>query len=315
MSEDLARKLMAAVCCGACLTGGTAVWGQTPTAESRQRAARPIEDGPSVELDVNWRLSFRSDVRGAETDVQVNHVGVGVTVSGSIEEKFRLIFGVDGEYLNYDFTNGELIMPAGSEPFDDLYGGGLSLAGTYSFEGPWSVTVGGFFRASGESGAEASESIFGGGFAAVGYAFSEGSWVSIGLGSSSRLEDDATVFPYIAVRIPISERVRLESRGLGVAVIATLSEELEFALKGAYENRQFRLNDDRPAYREGVLRDTRVPIGAELIWKPLEGLMVSLEGGAVVYQEFEFLTSGGDEISDFETEPAAFVGLRFEYRF
>ena len=58
-----------------------------------------------------------------------------------------------------------------------------------------------------------------------------------------------------------------------------------------------------------------MPVGLELAWKPIAGLTLAVEGGVAVYQEYEFLNSSGDHISDVNTEPAPYVGLRFEYTF
>jgi hypothetical protein len=277
-------------------------------------AAKPAE-GPSVVLDVSSRLAFRADIKSSDADVLVSHTGAGVMISGMAAERLRLTFGVDGEYAYYDFDRGSSIMPAGSEPFDDLYSAGLTLAGTYMLDGPWSITAGGVVRYAAESGADFGDSIYGGGFLAVGYAFSERSFIGIGAGVQSRLEDDAAFFPYISVRHRFSDDLRFESRGLGAALIYTVSQQVEIGLKAAYESRQFRLNDDRPAFQDGVLVDKRVPVGLEVAWTPVPELSLIFEAGAVVWQEFEFRGSNGRKIDDFETEVAPFIGLRLEYRF
>jgi hypothetical protein len=279
-------------------------------------AGRP-EDAPVVTLNADSRLTFRSDIRGSDADVLVSHTGLGVDIDGPIGEKFRFGAGISGEYAYYDFKNPRSFMPAGSEGFEDLYSVAGSLRGTYFLNESWSLTAIGFVRASGEDDADVGDSITGGGFFVVGYAFSKDLRVGFGLGGTSRLEDDALVIPYISLLWNINDRVRLATEGLSVLLSADLDEakQWELGLRGAFELRDYRLDDSRPGFRDGVVADERFPIGLELVWKPVDGLRLTLEGGAVVYQRFEFIEDGGDELDDFETDPAPYVGLRVEYRF
>ncbi|MDX2114348.1 MAG: DUF6268 family outer membrane beta-barrel protein [Planctomycetota bacterium] len=289
---------------------------QSTGADAPLRGARPADmTAPVVTIDADSRLAFRADVQGTDADVLVNHSGLGVTVSGALSESFRLTFGVDGELSYYDFGDGRSIMPGGDEPFEDLYSAGMTLVGTWTFSEPWSLTTGGFLRGAGESDVDVGDAIFGGGFAALGYSFTEKSRIAFGVGVSSQLEDEPRFFPYIATRMQLTEALRLESRGLGIAVISTINEQWEAGLKISYENRQFRLNDDRDAWRNGVMRDARVPVGVEVTWRPVQAFSLVMEAGAIVYQEFEFLNERGVKIEDFETEPAPFIGVRLEYRF
>lgn len=296
-----------------------------PTAERGRdvdSAPRPLgpgrpDDAPVFTIRADSRLTFRSDIRGTDTDVLVSHSGVGFDVDGPLGDKFRFGASIRGEIGYYDFNNPRSFMPAGEDGFEDLYTLGGTLRGTYFIDDNWNLTGIGFVRAAGESDADIGESITGGGFFVVGYAFSKDLRVGFGVGGTSRLEDDALVIPYISLLWNINDRVRLSTEGLGVLLSADLDEakNWEFGIRGGFELRDYRLDDSRPGFRDGVVADTRVPVGLELVWKPVDGLRLTLEGGAVVYQRFKFVEDGGDELDDFETDPAPFIGLRAEYRF
>lgn len=285
-------------------------------------APRPLMSGRegqpwSVLLSGDSRLTFRSDVRGSDADVLVSHTGAGVDLDGPLGENLRLGFGVAGEWGYYDFGNGSSIMPAGSDDFDDLFTLSTNLRVTYLIDESWGLTAFGFARAAGESDADVGDSITGGGALVASYAFSKDLRLGFGLGATSRLEDDAIVIPYLSIYWAINDRVRLTSKGLGLLLSADLDEakRWEIGFRGAFEFRDYRLDDSRPGFRDGVVSDERVPLGVELAWKPVDGLRLTLEGGAVVYQRYEFISGAGDELDDFETDPAPFIGLRVEYRF
>lgn len=277
----------------------------------------PVEESSplKITLSADPRLTFRAEVRDAESDVLVSNNGFDVRGVWTVNPDFRLIFGVGGEVSVYDWDDGEAVMPGGSEPFEDVYSANTLVAGRLTVSGPWAVIVGGLARAQGESDADFGDSVTWGGFVAAGYNFSREAWIDFGVGAFTRLDDDPLVIPYLNLRYPISERVRLEVGGLDAAIVAEMSDTVEVALRGRVEYRDFRLNDSRPAWSDGIVRDLRVPIGLEVAWKPIGGLTLALEGGAAVYQEYEFLDDDGDHLSDVETEPAPYIGFRIEYTF
>jgi hypothetical protein len=287
---------------------------ELPEPGRQEAPGRPV----TVVLDAESRLYFRSDIRGeGDADVLVSHTGAGVTVIGRASEDLRVTFNIGGQFDDYDWSNAESVLPGGSEAFEDLWGARILLAGRQRIRGPWNVVLGGLARAQGEGEADFGDSLTGGGFLAAGYDLGPASWIDFGVGVFSRLEDDPLVIPYVSFRVPIDEEknIRLEGDGLSVAVVASISPVLDVSLRGGVEFRDFRLDDSRPAWRDGIVRDFRVPVGIELAWKPAAGLTLALEGGVAVYQEYEFFDDDGDDLGDVETDPAPFIGLRIEYRF
>lgn len=280
-------------------------------------SSSPVDDSSPLTIIVSAapRLTFRADTRNADADVLVSHNHLGLTLIAEVNPDLRLTVALNGGIFFYDWGGSNAVFPGASDSFEDLYSTSLLVAARQTINGPWALILGGIGRAQWEQDADLADSITGGGFIAGGYTFNEGSWIDFGLGVFTSLEDDAYVVPYLNIRMPLSDRVRIEAQGLSLGIVAALTDEIDFKLKGEVEFRDFRLNDSRPAWRDGIVRDLRIPIGGEFSWRPIGGLTLSIEGGVVVYQEYEFADDEGEELSDVETEPAAFIGLRLEYRF
>ncbi len=274
--------------------------GDAPVAESS-----PVK----LTLSADPRITFRADVRDSDADVLVSNNGFDARINWTVNPDLRIIFGVGGEISYYDWGGSNAVFPGASDSFEDVYTANFLVVGRQTVSGPWAVILGGLGRVQGESGANFGDSLTAGGFVGAGYSFSKESWIDFGVGVFSRLEDDPLVIPYLNLRLPINDRVRFEVSGLDAAIVAEVSDTVEVALKGRVEYRDFRLDDSRPAWSNGVVTDLRVPIGLEVAWMPVPGLTLAIEGGVTVYQEFEFLDSDGDHLSDVETEPAPYIGL------
>lgn len=297
------------------LVAGAALARPDPSS-SELRGYSGGEDSPvEVTFSADPRLTFRGDIRGSDADVLVSNNGFDARLNWTVNPDFRLVFGVGGEVSYYDWGGSSAVFPGASDSFEDVYSANVLVVGRHTVSGPWSFILGGIGRVQGESGADFGDSVTAGGFVGAGYNFSKSSWIDFGVGVFTRLDDDPLVIPYLNVRFPISDRVRLEIGGLDLGIVAKTSETVEVALRGRVEYRDFRLDDSRPAWRDGIVRDLRVPVGLEVAWKPVAGLTLAVEGGVAVYQEYEFLDDDGDHLSDVETEPAPYIGLRIEYTF
>lgn len=269
----------------------------------------------SVSLKLSSSVQFRTDLRDTPGDVLIGRSGLRVVFSGSPAEKLLLSASIGLEGNWYDFDDPSALIPGESDPFDDLYGLQLFVSPTWLIDDRWSITVGGFASVAGETDAEAGDAVTGGGFIGAGYAFSPEFRLTLGAGAATRLEDDTRLIPVISFAWQVSDTVSLESSGLSLRLTAELAPNFDFSLFGGFESREFRLDDSRAALPEGVVRDQQAPIGAELIWRPIEKLSIGLGGGAIIYQEIEILDSDGDKLNGIDTDPVGFVSLRVEYRF
>ncbi len=288
----------------------------TQSAETLPPPAAPAPDGGAVvTLFGEGRLTFRANLRSSPGDVQIWNAGSGASIRFPVGEQWRLNFRVHGEYSNYDFSGATALVPGAADPFDDLYEAGIGVVAHRALSGPWSLTLGAYIRSAGEPGAEFGDTLWGGGFAGIGYRFNESFRLTLGGGFTSRLEDNAEFVPFIAFTWQITERLRLETQGFDLVLTWEPRTWLDVYAHGSWEYRQFRLDDDRAALPGGVIRDNRFPVGAGVAFKPFDGLRIAVEGGAIVYQEFDVLSSSGNQITDVETEAAAYIMLRIEYQF
>ncbi len=287
-----------------------------PATGSRATPAPRSETGPlDFKLNAGGTYTFQSDIDDSNADVSSARTDLGFNIGWNAAETLRFDLLIDGELSFYDWNNAAAILPGASEPFDDLFSTGLSLGARWRFSDPWSLAGGVFVRSGWESGADLADGITVGGFGAVGYQFTPNFSVLLGAGVTSRLDDNITPFPFIGFRWFINDKLRLTSRGLGLDLTYSVSDEFDVTLGGGLDRREYRLTEDHGALPDGVVRADRVPIGVEFAWKPVEGLKLALTGGALVYQHFEFLNENGGEVLEIETDPAAFVGVRVEWSF
>ncbi|MBC7834953.1 MAG: hypothetical protein H7Y88_07610 [Phycisphaerales bacterium] len=260
---------------------------------------------------------------GTQGEVSIARASTGLTFLGPIGDRARLNIDLTGEVSWYNFENGgALLPPASALPagtvtdslFDEVYEVGVAPILAFVIDEQWSWFLGGGVRASGESGADIGESLTYGGFGGARYAFSEDLALSFGLGVRTRLEDDPYVLPVLGLEWQINDKVRFATEGLGARVTAAIDDEWSVWISGAYESREFRLEEDGPL-PDGVVNDSRFPIGVGVQWKPSANLVFEVAGGVVVWQEFEIDDSDGDEVAEVQTDPAAFIraGVRIAF--
>ncbi len=269
---------------------------------------------------LRWTVSgggmgmFRTDLDGGgEFSFWRAEAGVGVTLD--VAENLRLSLDFGGEHSVYDFGGASTLVGGDAEPWEDLESASVGLRLEGSIDAHWGWVVGGTFRMAWEPGADVGNALLGSGYGGVRYRFDENFALTVGAGVASRLEDDARVFPLLGLEWKLNEVVRVETRGLGLAVIAQVHDNWELVAKGGYESREWRLSEVRALLADGVARDERVMVGGEVVWKPAEGVRVSIEGGLAVWQELEALTQNGVTVGEQEGDPGAFLGGRVIFNF
>jgi hypothetical protein len=285
---------------------------QAPAAEEEKKPS-PMGDW-TVTLRGAGGITFRADIDDTPGDVEVYRAGGGVLVSGPLGDRARISFDLGEEASWYLFDNATGLAPGSSDPFENVLRTTFSPRVFVVENQHWSWFVGGLFEAGGEPDADVGDSLMYGGFAGARYAVSEKLAFSFGLGAQSRLVDDVLAIPLIGVNWQISEKVNLSVEGTTLRVAAAVSEDVTLSLKGAWELREYRLDDDG-ALPGGAVSDARIPVGLEIEWKAAPGFVVALAGGAVVWQEFKFDDSDENEVSETNTDPTGFLGLELRWSF
>lgn len=284
-----------------------------------RKVEEPEETKPTnFGLSVGSTLAFRADLEDSGS-VLVSHSDIGLSLTHLVSDKLTLRGGIRFEYSYYDFS-GSVGVEGTDNPFSDVYSLGGSLVADIKLDDTWSLIAGGFIGYSAESGVDIGDAINGGGSFGVGWRINPRLYVAAGVTVQSRLEDDALVTPLIILRWQIDDDTRLEtvelSRGGGIGLTRKIDDDWEVTLFGGFQYREFRLDDDNPGrLSDGVVRDTRVPVGLIFAWQPEPNIRLAVQGGAIVYQEYEFRNSIGRKFNEIETDPAAFVGLRLDFTF
>jgi len=282
--------------------------------------------GPVVKKDAGSRVrlsirafgayEFETDTDDGDASYSVGRAGGGATLAWSVSEALSLSFEVGYDYSDYNFDNFTDIVPVidDNDPFDDFQLFSLSVSGLYRFDETWSLLLGGFARAGWETGADVSDAWTGGGYGAVGFRISENLSLGFGIGASSQHDDDAFVFPVITIRWQINEKLLLESQRLGARLTYTLAEDVDLYARAEYFRREYRLADHE-GIDEGVFRDTRVPVGIGVEWRPVRGLVLGVEGGAMVYANLRFYDSSNDRVARTDSDIAPYVSVFLKYTF
>lgn len=290
-----------------------------PQAEPPRETKQPAPPPPSpvsLSLHAQSGYAFRADLKDADASVARFLAGGGMDLGWNVAKNLRLSFGADYEYADYDFNGGSNIIPGlADDPFDNFNTLRFSVSGTYRFTRRWFMTLGGLANAGWEAGASVADAWSGGGYATVGMNVSDHLAVGVGVGASSQLDADPIVFPAIFVRWQIDDQFRLETRRLGLRFTYTPIESLDVYLRANWERREYRLDDTHPKIDNGILRDTTVPVGVGLSWRPCDGLTVGCEVGAMVYSKLKFRNDRGNTVFDSELDPSAYVSVTVEYSF
>lgn len=291
--------------------------GLAQPADVEPEPASPELGDLSVSLRLHPRLTFRTDIKGADADALVSHNGATIEFRQRVTERLSYSASLGFEASVYDFDGGEPL-PGVTDPFDDLYSLGGIVTLHYAITREWSVFGAGFLGFAWESGADIEDALLGGGGVGVGWRPSENFHISVGVGVRSRLEDSAVVTPLVNISWQFADDWRLATydlpQGGGFGLTRRLNQEHELTLFGGLEFRQWRLDDDGDL-PDAVVRDLRVPVGLAWRWTPNPAFTLELEGGAIVYQEYEFFDDSGDRIADLESDPAPFLGLRIDFLF
>ncbi|GAB4546527.1 MAG: hypothetical protein Tsb0013_05450 [Phycisphaerales bacterium] len=288
------------------------------------------EDAPSLTDDPGWSttlsldashtLAFDADIDGSDASVTTNATRFGVGLEFARPDN-RLAFGIGfrGEVADYDFDNADqLVVGLDSDPFDTFLRQRIELTGRYAINDAWGLFGAAGIEAAYESGADFGSAIQGGGtFLATWTNQARDLTLGFGVGGFTRLDDDPIVFPLVSIRWQIDERLRLENERLGLALTYDATDELAFALLGRFDRAEYRLDEHNAAVSEGVLTDNRIALAGRVTWRPdaIDGLSVSLTGGALIYREIQMLDDDAEEIFEDEADPSAFIAVRVRYEF
>lgn len=283
-------------------------------------SVQPAERGLVASLTFRGTHTFDADQREGSTStnasVSVTRASGNLSLSAPITESWRwtVDFSAEGSWYNWANVGGLVPGAGGRQPIGDALDITILPGLAYNLDDEWTIVAGGIVEFAGEPEAELGSSTTYGGYAGAQYRVSKNLSLTFGARVQTRLRRSTSFFPLIGARWQINDKVTLASEGPGGRVSVKLDPDWSISLFGRYERREFRLADDG-AIEEGIVRDTRIPIGIALSWQIGESLRASIEGGAIVYQEFTFDDRAGQRLGRSRTAPAPFVGLSAQLTF
>ncbi len=266
-----------------------------------------------VSLSLSGEYWGETDLQDRPGSVSIARATAEVGVSTALSRNVRLSISLSHVASNYDFSGEESIF-GGPLP-RDVHSTNLTANAIILLDENWSISIGGLLRAALEPGADFGDSLSGGSLTTVGYRFDENLSLRFGVFVARRLEGDARLIPIAGIDWRITEKLTLRSEGAGLELAYQFDPELRGSVLGRWESRQYRLNPDRSVLANNILDDDRLVVGAALGWSPAPGLELRVEGGAAVFQRYEFREPGGFKFLVIESDPAPYLSLAIEYVF
>jgi hypothetical protein len=287
-----------------------------PLKAEPEAAQNPAPAAPewTVGLVPTGSITFQADLKDSPGSVEIWRAGLRADVQGPLGDRARLSVGLLDEASWYLFDKATGLAPGTSDLFESVYLVRITPRIAVQQGEQWGWFVGGIAEFAGEAGVDIGDAGTYGGFAGANYAFDENVSATLGFGAKTRLEHSPLLLPVFGLDWKVNEKTTVSIDQFGGRVATKLRDDLTFAVSGTWELREYRLDKDS-ALPKGVVRDTRVPIGASLDWQPWKGATVTLFGGAVVWQQFKIDDRNGFRVSEDNTDPAPFVSLSAKFVF
>lgn len=288
-------------------------------AEPETKTFRGPPQEAKFRFSLYQRVKLTADIDDTDATVAVYRTG-GAAEFGKFFGYIRLGAGVVAERNVYDLSGSEAL-DSNTPPFDDDPWNVLSLVrlkinALIPFgRSAWSAFVFAGIRFGFETETRLKDAISGTFGLAIGYKVDKTLTVQIGFGLVTRIEDSPFGFPLLGVRWTPNDWFRLETRGPGLEAGFKPVESVELTLGGRYDNRQYRLEDDREVLSEHILEDQEVVAEFGVSWTPADVFTIRGVIGVVAYQEFEIREANGDTLFRSRTDQAPFFQLELALQF
>lgn len=292
----------------------------SPVSDQAVTPQQPPARAAHARIELRGLYAPSSDFKDAPGGVSVGRAAADFRATFPVLDRSQLSILGSSELSWYGFDSDTVIGGMAGKPWDDITTLDLRARFATQIDQHWSAygTIG--LESSGEEGADFSDTLTYGGAAGFEYAFSENLKAGLGLLARTRLEDNAIVLPIITLDWTFAPRWNLSTTygptGAGLALAWTPRDDLTFTLAGAWEAREFRLDDRTLSPTPGFIgRDERIPVWLGARWQATEQFSLSARLGAYMWQQISLDDAGGDELGSEETDATAFaeLGVRWEF--
>lgn len=297
--------------------------GEPPVGGSEPKAPAPESEGMGEGSKVNAELTlfglhiFSSGFDGAAGDVSVTRLGEQLRVSVPRGERSAVLLGFDAMHSWYEF-DGATDFVASGEPWENATELDFSAGYRGAIGEQWGFIVGANVNAAFETGGDFGDSLTFGGRAGFTYSASKSLTLGLGAAVSSRLEDDVLAIPFPVLSWQVSDRWLVasygDSRGTGLGVSFMPNDAWTLTLRAGLGAHEFRLDETGPV-PDGVGRTWHVPVEFIAAWKIDPQVTLQAGVGYEAWQQYTLDDSEGDEIAEFDADPALVVGIGVEFTF
>lgn len=279
------------------------------------------QSGPTTTAPETWHVAinpygsyaFDADFHDTGSSFSVSRAGVSADGRISMSADLKLDLGITGEYSNYQFSRSAPATDFSLDLFDVLFAPGLE----YKLSDQWSIFGGALLESAAGTSGDFDDAFTYGGYVGAKHKVSEHLSYTFGVAAKTRIEDDMTVYPVLGIDWDITKSLSLtssaSSSGGQIRLTQALCSTMAISAVAGYEFREFRL--DSAPIPNGVMQDSRIPVGAELAWKPNDGFSARLTAGYVVWQEIEFDDPNGYKLSRAHPDPTPYVGISANWQF
>lgn len=292
----------------------SAAWAQTGTDQPiPDELARPTRQITSS-LSLGARFLDDTDMDDGGS-VSVTRVSADSKMVFPIGQQTTLTVNLGIEHSNYDFDSVFLI-PDTDNPVSQInsYSAGASMLTPFD-NGRMALLVGGGVTLAGEFDADVGDSLTYN--AITGIIYNHDPKISFGLGVivATQLEDDPTIVPVPIIRYQFDDRWSLATEGPKLELAYDYSQELNFGLYVAWENRSFRLESGAGLSSDAVIQETRVPLGFYATFSPGPGIEIRGDVFSSIYTEYEARANDESEIGKDSADPGLGFGLSAVFTF
>lgn len=282
-------------------------------------ATPPAEriEAPATRLSANLNLAsgytFSHTLHGGG-QVSNADASLALTLVDDLGGGHRLMFLYSTGYSSYDFSGA-------SGPFADPWNDVLSLSLGTRYSGPVNdrldLLVGVLARSEREIDADFGDSLTASAFTGGKYKVRDDLTLGLGVGVTTRLEENALVFPLPIVEWKISDRLVLSnsSRPVGFWLEYTAEDEsFAVSLNARYDSRDIRLDRDGIA-PEGAGGERRVSLALEGTLNLSRKFSLDAILGVNLWEQFTIRDALGNEIARADADPSVFFELSAALRF
>lgn len=283
-------------------------------AASAQGRGGPMGDAPRFSPGIGALVGHQAKAdRDGGGDVGVTRYFA--SVSGSRISPGGTIIGVTLGAGGADYSFGDVPL------WDDVEERRLSVSFRTRLGERASMILVPSLRETAEDGASLSDGRTWGVIGAVFWEVSDSLSIGPGVGVFTRLEQDRTIFPFLAIDWDVTDRWNLSTgqgvgatQGPGLSLSYAVTDALRVGIAGRIESVSFRLDGDG-AGPDGVGEHDSLPVVATVGWQPNPGTSVSAFAGMEYGGKLTVRDAQGRVVSRTDYDNAPVVGGQVTLRF